>query len=42
MNLSAYWISNFLFDILKALVPVVIVIGFMYAFAFGVSLNNSL
>lgn len=32
MNLSAYWISNYIFDILKAEIPMGIVIGLMYAF----------
>lgn len=32
MNLSAYWISNYIFDILKAEIPMAIVIGLMYAF----------
>jgi ATP-binding cassette subfamily A (ABC1) protein 3 len=33
MNLTAYWISNYLFDIFKALIPVVLTIGFTYAFS---------
>jgi ATP-binding cassette, subfamily A (ABC1), member 3 len=37
MSLSAYWVSNYIFDIIKALIPVVIVIGLMYAFNLNVS-----
>lgn len=32
LNLSAYWVSNILFDIVKAIIPSAIVIGLMYAF----------
>lgn len=32
MNLWSYWISNFLFDVMKGLIPGAIVIGFIYAF----------
>lgn len=32
MNLSAYWLSNYLFDTVKAMLPVVITIGLIYAF----------
>lgn len=32
MNLSAYWISNYCFDIIKAEIPCCIVIGLIYAF----------
>jgi hypothetical protein len=38
MNLSAYWISNYIFDTIKALIPVVIVIGLIYAFKLDVSI----
>jgi hypothetical protein len=34
MSLSAYWISNMLFDIIKALIPSGIVIGLLSAFDF--------
>lgn len=37
MSLTAYWISNLVFDILKALIPSCIVIGLMYAFGLNVS-----
>ena len=37
MNLSSYWVSNYIFDMIKALIPVVIVIGLMYAFKLDVS-----
>ena len=33
MNLSAYWISNYIFDILKSEIPMVITIGFLYVFS---------
>lgn len=39
MNLTAYWISNMLFDICKALIPCGIVIGLLYAFDFFVSMS---
>jgi len=29
MSLSAYWISNIIFDVLKALIPCMIVLAFM-------------
>jgi ATP-binding cassette, subfamily A (ABC1), member 3 len=32
MSLTAYWISNLVFDILKGMIPSVIVIGLIYAF----------
>lgn len=32
MNLAAYWISNYVFDILKAEITMGITIGLMYAF----------
>ena len=32
MNLDAYWISTYIFDILKTQIPMVIAIGLMYAF----------
>lgn len=35
MNVAAYWISNYIFDIIKAEIPMLIVIGFTYAFGFG-------
>jgi len=35
MSLPAYWISNMIFDIIKAEVPSAIVIGLMYAFNLG-------
>lgn len=37
MNIASYWISNYIFDILKAEIPMVIVIGFTYAFSLDVS-----
>ena len=40
MNISAYWISNYIFDTLKALIPVVIVIAFIYAFDLKVRILN--
>ena len=36
MSLPSYWISNMLFDIIKAMVPSGIVIGLLYAFGFFV------
>ena len=33
MSLSAYWISNMIFDIIKGIIPSGIVIGLMYAFS---------
>lgn len=38
MSLSAYWISNYIFDILKAELVMCIVIGLTYLFGF--SYNN--
>ena len=32
LDLSAYWISNLCFDIVKGIIPSAIVIGLMYAF----------
>lgn len=32
MSLGAYWISNYIFDILKVLGTMVLAIGLMYAF----------
>ena len=32
MNLAAYWISNYIFDILKAMIPMVVGIAFVYAY----------
>ena len=32
MSLSAYWVSNLIFDIAKGLIPSIIVIGLFYAF----------
>lgn len=37
MNLGAYWISNYIFDLFKALIPVVIVIALIFAFELKVS-----
>ncbi len=34
MSLTAYWVSNLFFDILKALIPCSIVIGLLKAFDF--------
>lgn len=39
MSIPAYWISNLTFDIIKSLVPSVIVIGLIYAFGLGVSFS---
>lgn len=36
MSLPAYWVSNMLFDLLKAYIPCGIVIGLLYAFDFFV------
>jgi hypothetical protein len=33
MSLSAYWISNLVFDICKGILPSAIVIGLTYAFS---------
>jgi ATP-binding cassette subfamily A (ABC1) protein 3 len=38
MNLSAYWISNMFFDIVKGVIPSGIVIGLFYAFKVSVSI----
>ena len=35
MGLGAYWISNMVFDIVKAMIPCGIAIGLLYAFNFG-------
>lgn len=32
MSLTAYWISNLIFDTIKGVIPSGIVIGLMYAF----------
>jgi hypothetical protein len=32
MSLSAYWISNMLFDVVKGIIPSALVIGLIYAF----------
>lgn len=32
MNLGSYWISNYIYDIIKAEIPMAVVIGLMYAF----------
>ena len=32
MNLSAYWVSNFIFDCIKVYIPVIITIGLFYAY----------
>lgn len=40
MSLTAYWVSNLLFDILKGLIPSAIVIGFSYAFSLNVSYSR--
>lgn len=37
MNLTAYWISNIMFDIVKAIIPSAIAIGLMYAFGIYVT-----
>jgi ATP-binding cassette subfamily A (ABC1) protein 3 len=37
MSLTAYWVSNLLFDIFRGLIPSAIVIGFSYAFDLKVS-----
>lgn len=37
MSLPAYWISNIIFDIIKAIIPSAIVIGLMYAFSLDYS-----
>lgn len=37
MNMLSYWISNFIFDIVKTYIPVGIVIGLIYAFDLNVS-----
>ncbi len=37
LNLSAYWISNLCFDMVKGIIPSAIVIGLMYAFELNVS-----
>jgi ATP-binding cassette, subfamily A (ABC1), member 3 len=35
MSLPAYWISNFIFDLFKALIPSTIIIGLIYAYNLG-------
>ena len=42
LDLSAYWISNLCFDIVKAIIPSAIVIGLMYAFGLEVSISSFL
>lgn len=42
MNLTAYWISNYVFDIAKAMIPMIIVIGLIYAFELNVIYFNLL
>ena len=37
MSLASYWVSNMIFDILKAMIPSGIAIGLLYAFGFYVS-----
>ena len=37
LNISAYWISNIIFDMVKAIIPCAITIGLMYAFSVDVS-----
>ena len=32
MSLAAYWISNYIFDILKTLIVMVVAIGLLYAY----------
>lgn len=39
LSLPAYWVTNLCFDIVKAIIPSVIVIGLMYAFGLEVSFN---
>ena len=38
MNLFSYWAGNFIFDLLKAYVPVLISLGLIYAFGEEVSI----
>lgn len=40
MNLASYWISNYIFDILKAEIPMLLVIALLYIFDLGVSILN--
>lgn len=40
MNLSAYWVSNYVFDILKAEITMGMTIGLMYAFDVDVILSS--
>lgn len=40
MNLSAYWLSNYIFDTAKAMIPVLMTIGMMYAFKIHVIRNQ--
>ena len=37
MSISAYWISNMIFDIIKAEIPMLLVIALIYAFGLDVS-----
>lgn len=39
MSLTAYWVSNLIFDIFKGLIPSGIVIGLIYAFDLNVSVD---
>jgi hypothetical protein len=40
MNLFSYWVSNYIFDILKAEITMGMTIGLMYAFDVDVSFYN--
>jgi hypothetical protein len=40
MNLFSYWVSNYVFDILKAEITMGMTIGLMYAFDVDVSFYN--
>ena len=33
MNLASYWVSNYIFDILKSEIPMIIAIGLTYAYS---------
>lgn len=35
MSLTAYWVSNLIFDLIKAIIPSAIVIGLIYAYDLG-------
>jgi len=37
LDISAYWISNIIFDMVKAIIPCAITIGLMYAFSVNYS-----